>query len=61
METWEYDVVSVARFTPAQAGEEAAFLSTYGVQGWSLVSVVEGLAYFKRPLAPPRPPPQETR
>lgn len=48
--TWEHkrELLYDHPFAPADRTDE--MLQTFGLDGWELVSVSRGVAYFKRPL-----------
>lgn len=42
---WEYNLINLT----GRASTDCDFLDSLGSDGWELVSVSDGVAYFKRP------------
>ncbi len=47
---WDYNVINLAEMHKEYNLSFKAMLNTEGAQEWELVSVDNGIAYFKRPL-----------
>lgn len=49
---WEYKRLFVSEYGPELIDGKYGKLGEYGREGWELVSVDNGKAYFKRPIQP---------
>jgi len=50
---WEYSVLNLEEMQKQFHDSFKSMLDVNGVEGWELVSVDNGIAYFKRPIVEP--------